>query len=228
MLLDEEHYVAVEDAETDPAEDENQIEQQDDENKSDMDDNIIFKTSHKVTSIHQKLDQSLSESGSRNFLEVIESVEAGPLLDLHELAEMSFSEVQRVPSASKPPTQPKLPSSPGIFSASERFENNPFIKKSGLVSLAESFKAPDLNASADNHLVEGNVLESEDLESESENLEKQLSEAAEMIQNYQYSQAIPILEKLASTFEQSESKIEEAKARKLLSDALFQENVALF
>lgn len=227
MLLDEEHFIAVEDTNDNPDEGENQPLGQEDANKSEYDDNIIFKTSHKVEFFYQKSHESLSESCSRNFLEVIESHEPGLFLDLEELAEMSFSEVQRLPSASKPPIQPKVHSSPGLLTVSERYENNPYIKKSGLISLAESFKAPDLNASVDNASVEGNVLEAADPRSIEERLDMDLKDAEAMIENYQYSNSISLLERLVSEFGHYGQKIKESKSRKLLSDAYFQENVRL-
>lgn len=228
MLLDEEHFIAVEDPDNDQGEGQTPNQAQDEMNKSEYDDNLIFKTSHKVTLVHKKLQESLSESGSRNFLEVIESVEAGPLLDPEELAEMSFSEVPRIASASKPPTQPKLQSSPGYLTVSERTENNPYIKKSGLISLAESFKAPDLNASTDNVSHDGNILEPVNPRSQEEKMESDLKDAEEMIDNYQYTNAIILLEKLIPEFEKRNLRLKESKSRKLLSDALFQDNVAPF
>ena len=174
----------------------------------------------------QKLQESLSESWSRNFLEVIESVEAGPLLDSEELAEMSFSEVQRLPSGTKNTAQPRLHSSPGLLKVSERMDNNPYIKKSGMISLAESFKAPDLNTSADNASLDGNVLESQVPYSREERIEAELKEAKRMIDDFEYSNALPLLERLASEFAQIGDKLQECASRKLLADCMFQENVA--
>lgn len=52
MLLDEEHYITVEDTDTDPQTPNNPVNGQEELNKSEFDDNIIFKTSHKVALLH--------------------------------------------------------------------------------------------------------------------------------------------------------------------------------
>lgn len=167
----------------------------------------------------------MSACGSRNFLEIVDSVQAGPLLDLEELAEMSFSEVQRVPSAAKVSNNGKTTNSPDKFFSSEQFDNNPFIKKSGVISLAESFKAYNLNASVDNFTLEGNLLEETNLAKKEDNAEEMIALGKEQLRICAFKEAIPTFEYLSQHFQELGEKLKQSSMLRYLSEAQFQDNV---
>lgn len=169
----------------------------------------------------------MSECGSRNFLEIVEAVESGALLDLEELAEMSFSEVQRVPSAAKMASNGKSKNTSDKFFSSDKFEQNAFVKKSGVISLAESFKAQDLNNSIDNFTLEGNVLEETYQAKRDDNLDELYQKGKEQFESCSFKEAIATFQYLATQYQELGEKLKESEMLKYLSEAQFQENVTI-